>query len=328
MVTLKDIADRCGVSISAVSLAINKPHKISREQKDKILKVAHELGYFVNKQPTIKKILLVFSNFHNTFFGDYYNRVIYGILENLYKEKVAIQILDDFDKVDYSEVYENNGIIFVGKTPQAFIDRALEFRMPFVLCGHPDSEEKHFSLRFDIERGIAELMDYIISCGHKKIGLIIRDSSQERDEINELIMNAYKNGLSENKIPFNPKLIGSCQYSNLHTIETALNKLFDQKPTVIMCADDHFAYISYRLLKKWGTNIPQDMSITGFDGVDFPEYIEVPQPELTTVFTDQILLGREAIVLLKKIIFNPTLEQKLHVLPIRLHIGSSVSRLR
>jgi len=40
------------------------------------------------------------------------------------------------------------------------------------------------------------------------------------------------------------------------------------------------------------------------------------------------MLGHEAIVLLKKIIFNPTMEQKLHVLPIRLHIGESVSRLR
>ena len=328
MITLKDIAERCGVSISAVSLAINKPHKISRVQKDKILRVAHELGYFINKQPTIRKILLVFTHFEDIYFGYYYNRVIFGILDNLYREKVSIQILDNFDKIEYSEVYENNGILFIGKTPQAYIDKALEFRMPFVLCGQPDPENNYYALRFDIERGVNEIMDYVVSCGHKKIGLLIKDPTVEKDTLNDIVLNTYKQGLTDNKITLNPKMIGMCQHNNLHTIETALNKLMDQGPTVIMCADDHLAYTSYRLLKKWGVSIPNDISIVGLNGVEFPEYIEAPTPTLTTVFNDQINLGREAIIHLKKIIFNQPLEQKLHVLPIRLRVGDSVKRLR
>ena len=45
-IACREIADACGVSKSTVSLAINKPHKISKEQKEKVLKVAQEMGYF------------------------------------------------------------------------------------------------------------------------------------------------------------------------------------------------------------------------------------------------------------------------------------------
>ncbi len=329
MVNLRDIAEKCDVSVSAVSLAINKPHKISLAQKEKILKVAHELGYFNKKHPSIKNVLLVFDNFHDCYFGEYYNKVIYGILDTLYNEKISIQILNNF-YVEYADIYENDGIIFVGKVPEAYIEKAKLFKIPFVLCGHPLPLPDCYALRFDIERGVHELMDYVVSCGHDKIALIQWETKDKNDIIVNKLLNAYRTGLEVNKINFQEKYVAEASFSNLQTVETALNKLLKAKPapTAIFCTSDHFAYIAYRILKKWKVKIPLDISIVGFDGISVPLHLETPTPILTTVATDQIQLGKDSVALLKKLILKQTLPPRETVLPITLKIGDSVKRLK
>jgi len=328
MVKLSDIAEKCGVSISAVSLAINKPHKISREQKEKILRVAHELGYLNKKNRKISKILLVFDNFHDCYFGEYYNKVIFGILDSLYTENIAVQILSDFN-VEYSDIYDNSGIVFVGKTPTAFLEKANDFKIPYVLCGHPIADPDTYSIRFDIERGVDELIDYVISCGHSKIGLILGET-EENDIIHQAIISSCSKALERNKLKLNKELIEYAGFNDLQTIETAVNKLLKNKvkPTVIFCSNDHFAYITYRILKKWKIKIPTDISIVGFDGIKTPFHLEPPTPTLTTVMTDHVDLGRKSIALLKDLINNPTLEQKQHLLPVQLSVGDSVKRIK
>lgn len=329
MTNLRDIAEKCGVSVSAVSLALNKPHKISLAQKEKILKVAHELGYFNKKSPAVKKVLLVFDNFHDCYFGEYYNKVIYGILDSLYNEKVSIQILNNF-YVEYSDIYENDGIIFVGKVPEAYIEKAKVFKMPFVLCGHPLPLPDCYALRFDIERGVHELMDYVVSCGHKKIGAIFWETKDKNDPIVNALAGGYRSALELNKITYAAKYTATASFSNLQTVETALNKLLKvtPAPTAIFCTSDHFAYIAYRILKKWKIKIPVDISIVGFDGISIPLHLETPSPILTTVATDQVQLGRESVALLKKLIFKQALPKKEMILPVSLRIGDSVKRLK
>lgn len=325
MTTLKDIAEKCQVSVSTVSLAINKPHKISLEQKDKILKAAHELGYFRVKKRSINRVLLVVDNFHATYYGDFYSNVIFGILDSLYKENIAIQILGSFN-VEYSEIYENDGIVFAGKVPDSFIEKAKGFRMPFVLCGHPSKSPEDFYLRFNIEQGIEELLDYVISCGHQKIGVIIGDQGKD-DPIYIAKMNSFKKFLAKENISWSNELLATCRHDNLQTVEIALNKLWKLKPSVIFCGDDHIAYMAYQILKKWQVNVPEDISIVGFDGVTIPSHLEKPQPVLTTILSDQVALGREGISALKEIIKNPGIKERKRILPVTLKIGDSVKRI-
>jgi DNA-binding LacI/PurR family transcriptional regulator len=197
------------------------------------------------------------------------------------------------------------------------------------LCGHPVAEPECYSLRFDIERGINELLEYVISCGHKKIGMIVPATDDPQDVIINTLRSAFSNALRAHRCTVRPDFIATASFNNLQTAETALNKLFKVKPapTAIFCTSDHFAYIAYRILKKWKIRVPLDISIVGFDGISIPTHLETPTPILTTVATDQIQLGRESVSLLKKIIFNPNEKEKTHILPIHLRIGDSVKRL-
>jgi LacI family transcriptional regulator len=257
--------------------------------------------------------------------GDYYNRVIYGILDVLYKENIVLQILENFD-VPYENVYENNGIIFVGKVPPEYIDKALEYKLPFVLCGHPDNTYQYPSLHFDIKKGISDLLDYLISSGHKKIGLIIGYNHNE-DFFYKTTTETFHEVLQHHQLSSTEKMIANCDYENLQTVEIALNKLLKQNPTAIYCADDHIAYVAQQILKRWDIKVPEDISIVGFDGIVLPPFLEQPNVTLTTVYTDPTALGRAAVAQLKKIILHPQSAGSKHtILPVNLRIGDSVKR--
>ncbi|MDR2430691.1 MAG: LacI family transcriptional regulator [Candidatus Margulisbacteria bacterium] len=327
MTKLRDIAESCGVSVSTVSLAMHKPHRISRAKKDEILRKAQELGYF-SKNKTITRILLICNDFFRTYTGEYYNRAIYGILEVLHQENIVLQILENFD-TPYEQVYENNGIIFVGKVPPEYLDKALDFKLPFILCGHPDDQYKYPAVHFDIRRGASELLEYLLSSGHKKIGLIIGSVGGDADFFYKTITGAFREALKRSQLNNADKLLEECSYNNLQTVEIALNKLLKQNPSAIYCSDDHIAYVAYQILKRWGLKIPDDISIVGFDGIVTPPYLPAPKPALTTVYVDPILLGRTAVAQLKKIILNPQNAGPKHlVLPVSLRIGESVKRKR
>ncbi|MFC1517934.1 LacI family DNA-binding transcriptional regulator, partial [Candidatus Margulisiibacteriota bacterium] len=105
MANLKDIAKKCGVAISTVSTALNHPHKISIEVREKIMAVANEIGYFRKKgELALKKVLIIADNYQNYFYGEYYQDVIFGVQQKLSEQKVAMLILSGFE-IDYSEIY-------------------------------------------------------------------------------------------------------------------------------------------------------------------------------------------------------------------------------
>lgn len=320
MVRMREIAQACGVSKSTVSLAMNKPHLISKEKKDLILKKAKELGYFTDKDLAVKQILLVMYDFDHRYFDTYYNEVIFGIVSALKKDKIVFRIIDNFN-LEYAELYKYEGVIFIGETPPEYLTRAKEYKLPFVLCGHPTNDNTIFSVRFDIENGIREILNYALSCGHKKIGLIVGRFKLQK-YIEEIITNTFLNIQDINK-----KLVFSVDYDNLSNIQTGINQLLKLKATAIFCADDFLAYLTLKILKRQKLKVPNDISLMGFDGIEIPVYLENPVPYLTTVYTDRKALGQESVNLLKKNIIDKNISNKQIILPVTLRVGDSVKRL-
>ncbi|GBR77685.1 transcriptional regulators LacI family, partial [Candidatus Termititenax dinenymphae] len=110
-VTLQDIAVDCSVSIAAVSAAFRRPEQISKALRAQILQSAQRLGYA--KTPEIKNIGLVFENFRNHFLGEFYNEVIFGVLERASELNIRVQILNSL-KADYQEICELSGYLIIG----------------------------------------------------------------------------------------------------------------------------------------------------------------------------------------------------------------------
>ncbi|MDR1997132.1 MAG: LacI family transcriptional regulator [Candidatus Margulisbacteria bacterium] len=321
MATLKDIAQACNVSVSAVCTAINHPQKISKEVREKIINKARELHYFVDKTIKAQKVLLVFDNYKNYFYGEYYADVIFGITQRLSEQGIDFRILSDF-RVDYAEIYDYSGLIFVGRAPDAFLERARKYKMPHVLAVNPNANYPTPAVYQDSAHGLAQLIEYVKSCGHKNIAVLTGETDHH-----DIVWNEFYSVLSG---AFSKKnlMLYQADYGLVQSIEIAFSKfLRDRKKTLLFCSNDLLAYYVYKAARKYGVNIPKDISVTGFDGISFPRFMAAPQPALTTVQADRTVIGSQVVDLLIQLLNDPRKVKLLNRLPMQICIGDSVRRL-
>lgn len=324
--TLRSIAEACGVSVSAVALAFNQPQKLSKLVREKILAEALKQGYYFQKRISARKILLVFDKFRNFYMGEYYHDIVFGLLERLTELNLPLRILNNFE-VSYGNIYDYSGIIFVGQTPDTWIEKAKKYNIPFVLCGHPSNDQTITSIVPDFESGFSLILDYIINCGHKNIGLILGQTIQE-DPLTQIILKTYKSTLSKAALSYQEKYVSFADYSNMQSVKIAFHKLLSQKPapSAIQCSNDVFAYLCLKEAQKNKIKIPAELSISGFDGTNLPWFIDNPQYFLTTVWTDTTLLGKESIDKLLSLIEDPKLKRSTYKIPTQLMIRDSIRR--
>lgn len=324
MTTLKQIANQCNVSPSTVSLVLNKPHKISKDIRDKVYDVVIKMGYLKEHHHDLKQIGLVFNNFHKEFFGDFYSEVIYGILQKTAKLNANIRLFTDFD-VDYYDIHDLQGLIFVGKTPDIYYEKAVKFKIPFVNCGHPNYRYPEVpTVYLSRTMNTINLVRFILNCGHKNIAYILG----ERDS-KDIIRREFIDAIKENNPYFSPNQVFEANYDDIQTVEIVWNSIISSQPkiTAVMCANDLLAYYLYTCARKYNYVIPEDISITGFDGIHFPRHIQEPSPSLTTVIGNRIDLGEKGLELLAGILQGTLPSEKLISLDGSLAIKNSVKRI-
>ena len=324
MITLKNIADECQVSTSTVSLVLNRPQKISKEVRDKVYETVIRYGYIKDKSVAFKQIGLVINRFDTDFFGDFYGDVIYGLLNKSSLMNLNIRILRDFD-VDYYDVHDLQGIIFVGKTPSEFLAKAKKFKIPFICSGHPNYEHPDVpTVYLSRITNTHNLVKVILNNGHTEIAIMLGESD-ERD----IIRKEFIDTIQTHNPYFRPDLVYVADYDDIQTVEVAWCDIISKAPkvTAIMCANDLLAYYCYRCADKYDINIPKQMTITGFDGINFPRHVIQPTPELTTVRGDRIKLGIKSIEMLQSVIQGQKLAETLNQMTGSLFLGNSVGRV-
>ncbi len=98
------------------------------------------------------------------------------------------------------------------------------------------------------------------------------------------------------------------------------------KPTLLMCANDYFAYYAMKFCQKYHVSVPDELSITGFDGLRLPPFLMSPKPDLTSVYGDRQALGAKSVDLIMGA-NDPKLRTKNWIMQTRLRLGESVRRL-
>jgi LacI family transcriptional regulator len=150
--------------------------------------------------------------------------------------------------------------------------------------------------------GAAALMNYLLSLGHQRIGLIygVAHFQMGIDR-----MNAYREGLQNAGINGSDTLIEHCGTTIEDGYRAAL-RLIDRKPrpTAIMVINDLLAIGTLRAAAERGLRVPDDISIASFDDINFAAYTN---PPLTTVRMDADALGRKAASLIFNRLQNPRL---------------------
>jgi len=241
-------------------------------------------GTYVNKDKGKKKKTLTIGYFLDSSIKSGISSPYYSLILNAIEKEAA--------KHDYSVVY------FSDTTPERLQktlvkldgviatcfprieDTILDIKdsTPMVVIENSAADKTIPSVIIDNFNANIESVDYICSLGHTNIGFM---TGLEDSDIGKSRFSGYHHGLTNNSIELDENLIFRGNYSYEAGIEGAEYFLsLEQKPTAVICANDSMALGAMQKFKQEGFDIPEDISIIGFDDIDVASQIV---PTLTTI---------------------------------------------
>ncbi len=304
IVTLKDIAKIAGVDVSTVSRALNDSNVISKEVKEKIKKIAKELNYerdayAFSLRKGIKQTIAVVTPTIEFAGGEFYSSVIRGVDRVINEKKFSIlfaTFLGNFKRivrerridgaVIVGDIYSNKDIeeIFKLDIPTVFINQKIRvYNNNFV------------SIYLNNEKVIEEITTHLVEKHQRSNFLFLGggdkyQTSRLRKKGFIYVMKKY--GIKNYKII--DMDFATALPDSFKTIGNLLkNKKFNFDG--IVCASDKLAIGVISALINYNPQRLKDISITGFDNIEFSRYVT---PPLTTVDPKAELMGEEAAKLL------------------------------
>jgi DNA-binding LacI/PurR family transcriptional regulator len=305
-VTINDIAKASGFSKTSVSFAFNDPTRISKDTREKIMKIAEDLGYVpdpVARNLSLKKVgtigFLVPQTIPEAFANPYMSSILLGIGDSCQKHAYSLTVIPPlrdsiFDGVRSAAV---DGFITMGLQPEMKVVQLIRQRhIPFVTIDGRPSEEGP-SINVNDETAAYEQMEYVLAKGHRKIAVLsleIPDGSEEGvfGGVSEWRLNGYRGALDSVGLSIEELPVKYCS-TTFESGGAAVREILatGYMPTVFVCMSDVIAIGAKRELESRGIRIPQDVSIIGFD--DIPE-AQMVVPNLTTVHQPGFKKGRKA----------------------------------
>ncbi|SET10550.1 transcriptional regulator, LacI family [Natronincola peptidivorans] len=311
-VNIKDIAQMAGVGVSTVSRVLNNHPDVKEDTKEKILRIIQEHNYIPNnsarnlKRNNSKNIGVLVKGIYNPFFS----QILQSIEEKIHEEgySMIIHYNDSDCNEDVNDIGEAielikekklRGLICLGGDYDNIDEEQLvDLGTPIVLAStnivENVNKEIFSSVIIENERAAFEAVDYLCSLGHERIGMIA--TGEEDRSIGTLRIKGYKKALEVNKIQYKEECLEIGEYTFTSAF-TAMDRLLDKQQdiTAVFATSDIMAIGAAKAILSRGLRIPQDISIIGFDGIDFSEFFH---PSITTVKQPGEEMGRKSVEIL------------------------------
>lgn len=333
--TIKDIANICGCSVSSVSRVLNNRPDVSDEVRRRVLATVEKYGFVPNTTARdlvkIKSdaVGLVVRGLQNPFFTDII-QAIESELDRAGYTMVMRQIPSRDDEIKVGAMMEREkrlrGIVFLGGRSDYSRAELSLLNVPFVCCTYTNTSKtltgsEYSSVSIEDEQTAYEAVCELVSQGHKRIALL--NANDDCSSVSLLRYKGYRRALEENGIEFNPELVAGTDDSFFikdayDTMQKLLEKTDDF--TALFAISDGMAIGAMKALREHGKSIPEDCSVIAIDGIDVSEYI---QPTLTTMCQPKIEMGRRSVEILIDMIENCADNRQI-TLPAVLRKGASV----
>jgi LacI family transcriptional regulator len=338
--TQADVAKLAGVSRATVSYVVNNQSggrvPISEETRQRVLDAVAELDYVPDaraqalRSGSTKTIGLIIPDIQNPHFWEVAN----GVEQEAYAAGYHI-LLSSIppENIKAEEIFKNlshrriDGLIMIpsfiyhSEEAQKILAYLLKRRVPIV-----GMMADLGNINFDIDRVISdyrettfEVMNHLLSLQHRRIGLIygivVPELGKDR-------LDPYKESLQAAGLPIDPELIVECG----PTIEDSYNaarKLLElpSRPTALIALNDTLAVGALRAIKDLNMDVPQDVSLFGYDDIPLAKYLV---PRLSTASKDGGKTGQEATRLLLARLQDPDRPPQKIRLPARLILRESI----
>lgn len=296
-VTIREVADRAGVSPSTVSRAFARPDRVSAVTSKKIFAAADELGYYTKPVDTVPSrtlrgmISIIVPDIANQFFSD----IIRSVQHECTKAGFALTVSESqesparereaFNKI---AAYVDGVILTSSRMPDAMIRKCAQTR-PIVVVNR--NVRGVPSVAIDITTGIRQAADLLVSMGFERITYLDGPSSSWSVGVrwNRTNEEFHKRGVMVKRIwPGSPTFMGGY----------ALADRYLKDPTgAVIAHNDLMALGFMAAMRHQGYRCPDDYVIIGFDNDTMSR---VSEPPLSSVSNSPPKLGKTAALLLLK----------------------------
>lgn len=316
MVSMKDIAKVCEVSVATVSKALNDHKDVGEETKQSIRKVAKEMGYFPNSAAKALKTHRTHSI--GVLFADDARS---GLTHDYFAS-----VLDSFkrmaEKCGYDITFINSSKNRAGSMSYLAHSRYRGFDGVAIACiDFTDGEvlelvqsdipvvtidyvfNNHVAVLSDNVSGMRDLTEYICRKGHRKIAYMHGASTGSSSAVTTNRLSGFYRTTAQFGIDVPDEYVRSSFYRDTERTYQVTNELLDlpDPPTCIIFPDDFAAFGGINAIRERGLRIPEDISVAGYDGIKAAAQLE---PSLTTIQQDTEQIGcvaaRELIGLIER----------------------------
>lgn len=290
-VTRKDIARLAGVSTATVSYVINGSNRVGEKTKERVWQVIRENNYhpsLIARTMTTNKsmqIAFLIDNFFNVFFSEIITSFEAFAAERGYLVSVCSSV-NDVEKYVDSFIARRIDCVFSMVSPDK-IDASSLYRLvdngiPVLVSGIPSIDITKVSLiEPDYSDGMSKLIGYLKNMGHRKIAYLSAFPFGSKYDIRlESFINAYDADFtSDEKLVIAADKFVATDYNTGAFLTESFLKNGGLADAIITTTDD-MAFGCIETLRRYGVDVPTDVSVVGIDNLSFDEHAAVPLTSL------------------------------------------------
>ncbi|GEL77663.1 LacI family DNA-binding transcriptional regulator [Tenuibacillus multivorans] len=296
MANILEVARRAGVSSATVSRVLNKTGTVSSNTRFKVEKAIEELKYEPSmlgrnlRNSESRLLLVLIPNFSNP----YYTEIINGIEDYSIANGYNILLCETDSNPDRENIFFNmvknklaDGIISMDPTVNMQKLTELADEHPIILCSEYDEGGSIPYVAIDNESAAYKAIKHLIKLGNHNIGLINTD---EKFLYARQRRKGYERALKEFNLPIRNEWIYTTAGLDFQHGVQAMRKLLqlNEKPSAVFAVSDTLAIGALKELNVRGLNVPDDLSVVGFDNISFSN---MTTPTLTTVAQPMYKMG-------------------------------------
>lgn len=311
--TIKDVAQYCGVSITTVSRVLNNHPDVRENVRAKVLAAIQELHYVPNNSArdlgksqtdTIGVVLRGAANPFLTSVLRSVEKAVDGAGYTLALQQIGTD--DDEVAAGASLVRSKRlkGLILLGGEFDYSPQRIADLTVPFVCCTFTGSfgslsKESYSSVSIDDHAEAYRAVKNLLDHGHRRIAVLLE--STDDHSISELRYHGYCDALRDAGIDPDPALVAQSGSFEMLDVYKATKRLIARRRdfTALFTISDLMAMAAIKALHSAGLQVPEDCSVISIDGIEMTRYTV---PTLTSLVQPGDEMGTQAVRILTEVL--------------------------
>lgn len=284
-VSIKDVAREAGVSITTVSRALNGYMDVSESTKKRIQEVVERLDYApdINARSLGGKADTTIALLTSELTPTNESGFVYGLISGLFQK--CTELGCEFmllatntvkqEKLSFLQLCKKknlSGVVITGlKVDDTYYHEILSSDIPCAIIDMPVHGKKKCEVTVDNIQASKEAVKYLIGLGHSCIGMI---NGGKTADVSSQRYSGYVSALVEAGVPLHLDYMKYCDFGEDIACDKT-KELLTKYPeiTALFCASDLMAIGAIRAIEAMGMQVPEDVSVMGFDDIPIARYV-------------------------------------------------------